>query len=419
MTQTNTCFVISPIGEDGSDTRRIADDVFDLLVEPALQPFHFSVVRADKIPGPSSITEDVIRLVQESSLCVADLTDKNPNVFYECGRRHETGKPMILIIRKGDKIPFDLAGIRTISYDLSDPRKTRECVLQMQEYVREIEKSGFAEASSGATLTTVIESLARIERKLNSFQFAPSSSQASPKASDGTKAGMRAMLKHPIEAIHDALNEGNITDLVELLPRAERSVGYSLALITAAVVAAINGEKVGAEILARALQATDPKVTFDLKKAALVGLVQYYIGTDRAKEGCDLVPQVASELLATPGAAAEDLAHAHNQLQMLYYGAEDYQNALSKADQAIALNPSEPSYLYNVSLVYEQLRLPRKAIEAIEKCLALGTDDGQHLSQAYDLYSDNGMQGKADAIMKQLESVDPRRAARARSRHEP
>jgi hypothetical protein len=138
MTQTNTCFVISPIGEDGSDTRRIADDVFDLLVEPALQPFHFSVVRADKIPGPSSITEDVIRLVQESSLCVADLTDKNPNVFYECGRRHETGKPMILIIRKGDKIPFDLAGIRTISYDLSDPRKTRECVLQMQEYVREI-----------------------------------------------------------------------------------------------------------------------------------------------------------------------------------------------------------------------------------------------------------------------------------------
>lgn len=418
MSQTNTCFVISPIGEDGSDTRRNADDVFDLLVEPALQPFHFSVVRADKIPGPSSITEDVIRLVQESSLCVADLTDRNPNVFYECGRRHETGKPMILIIRKGDKIPFDLAGIRTISYDLSDPRKTRDCVLQMQEYVREIEKSGFAEASSGATLTTVIESLARIERKLNSIQTNQPSGATLTRPSSSSKAGMRAMLKHPIEAIHDALRDGNINELVDLLPRAERSVGYSLPLVTAAAVAAINGEKIGAEILARTIQSTDAKATYELKKAALIGLVQYYIGTDRANEGRDLVPQISTELLITPGVSVNDLAHTHNQLQMLFYAAADYQNALAEAEKAIALDSNEPAYFYNVSLVYEKLNLPKKAIEAIERCLAIGTSEAQHLSQAFDLYSNNGMSAKAEAIMKQLEEIDPIRAAHAKMQFE-
>lgn len=111
-----TCFVISPIGEEGSDVRSMADDFLEILVEPSLQPFGFEIIRADKIATSSVITSDVIRYVQNSDLCIIDLTTHNPNVFYECGRRHENGQPFIQLIQKGDDLPFDVSGIRTINY---------------------------------------------------------------------------------------------------------------------------------------------------------------------------------------------------------------------------------------------------------------------------------------------------------------
>ena len=60
-----TCFVISPIGKEGSDVRTDADEFLELLVEPALERFDFNVVRADRIPRPTIITADIIKLVQE------------------------------------------------------------------------------------------------------------------------------------------------------------------------------------------------------------------------------------------------------------------------------------------------------------------------------------------------------------------
>ncbi|MCU7928065.1 MAG: hypothetical protein KZQ97_16710 [Candidatus Thiodiazotropha sp. (ex Dulcina madagascariensis)] len=127
-----TCFVISPIGADGTEIRKMADDFLELLIEPALQPFGFDIIRADKITASSVITSDVIRYVQNSDLCIIDLTTHNPNVFYECGRRHENGQPFIQLIQKGDDLPFDVSGIRTINFDISTPRSTLQSIHEIQ-----------------------------------------------------------------------------------------------------------------------------------------------------------------------------------------------------------------------------------------------------------------------------------------------
>ena len=104
------CFVISPIGDKDSDIRKHADAFLKLLVEPALGEFGFNVVRADQIATSSVITNDIVEYVQQSELCLVDLTFHNPNVFYECGRRHENGKPTIQLIKNGEQLPFDVAG---------------------------------------------------------------------------------------------------------------------------------------------------------------------------------------------------------------------------------------------------------------------------------------------------------------------
>jgi hypothetical protein len=48
---------------------------------------------------------------------VADLTGRNPNVFYELGLAHAMQKPVILVADNLNDVPFDLRGLRVLSYD--------------------------------------------------------------------------------------------------------------------------------------------------------------------------------------------------------------------------------------------------------------------------------------------------------------
>jgi hypothetical protein len=116
----SSCFYITPIGEEGSDVRRHADMLLRHLVEPAFSEFKMKVVRADGIEKSGLITQQIFEQLVASKFCVADLSFGNPNAFYELGIRHMTRLPTIQIIRKGDKIPFDVSQGRTISVDMSD-----------------------------------------------------------------------------------------------------------------------------------------------------------------------------------------------------------------------------------------------------------------------------------------------------------
>jgi hypothetical protein len=115
-----TCFYITPIGEDGSDIRKHADMMLNHLLMPVLKEFKFEVVRADKIERSGLINQQIFEYLVKARLCVADLSFSNPNAFYELGVRHICKLPTIQVIRKGDKIPFDVAQGRTITVDTSD-----------------------------------------------------------------------------------------------------------------------------------------------------------------------------------------------------------------------------------------------------------------------------------------------------------
>lgn len=116
----NICFYITPIGEEGTEIRKHADMLLKHLIEPAFAQHQVKVVRADKIEKSGLISQQIFEYLISSKICVADLSYGNPNAFYELGIRHMTKKPTIQIIRKGDKIPFDVSQGRTITVDISD-----------------------------------------------------------------------------------------------------------------------------------------------------------------------------------------------------------------------------------------------------------------------------------------------------------
>ena len=115
-----TCFVISPIGDDGSDIRRAADTVFSKLIEPATKGLGLEAVRADHIRSPGQVTSQVLRYLRDAAVVIADLSGANANVFYELAFRHTLGTPAVLLSPKGQKIPFDVADSRAIIFDQND-----------------------------------------------------------------------------------------------------------------------------------------------------------------------------------------------------------------------------------------------------------------------------------------------------------
>lgn len=114
------CFVVSPIGDTGSDIRKNADQLYQHIIKPVCEKCGFEAKRVDDFNTLDSITQDILDALNEYDLVIADLTGHNPNVFFEIGYRTKSQKPIIHLKRKGETLPFDVSAIRTFEYDLTD-----------------------------------------------------------------------------------------------------------------------------------------------------------------------------------------------------------------------------------------------------------------------------------------------------------
>ena len=95
---------------------------YDKIYKPAIEKAGLKPVRADaEIFGTGKIMDQVWSGVSVGSVLVAELTSKNPNVFYELGLAHALKKPVVLVSATEDDVPFDLQHIRVIYYDMADP----------------------------------------------------------------------------------------------------------------------------------------------------------------------------------------------------------------------------------------------------------------------------------------------------------
>jgi len=72
--------------------------------------------RADDIWENPAVIQDVVSLIDRSSIVICDCTGRNPNVFYEIGIAHTLGREVILITQVESDIPFDLRHLRFVHY---------------------------------------------------------------------------------------------------------------------------------------------------------------------------------------------------------------------------------------------------------------------------------------------------------------
>ena len=108
------CFVIMPFAEP-------FESYYKKIIKPAVDDNELYAVRGDSLFRSTHIMDDIWSAITESTLVIAELTGKNPNVYYELGLAHAMKKPAILISSNIEDVPFDLRPLRVLIYDKNDP----------------------------------------------------------------------------------------------------------------------------------------------------------------------------------------------------------------------------------------------------------------------------------------------------------
>src|SRR5262245_57913520 len=110
----NTCFVVMPF-------HALFETEYQRVLKPAIEGTGLECVRGDEIYSRAAIINDIWQSLRQSRVVVAELSGQNPNVMYEIGLAHAIGKPVIVLTRNQEDVPFDLKGLRYLFHDTNNP----------------------------------------------------------------------------------------------------------------------------------------------------------------------------------------------------------------------------------------------------------------------------------------------------------
>ena len=94
-----------------------SNEVYSEVIKNICNEKELSVLRIDEKSGPGLIISDINKAILDAKIIIADISSKNPNVFYEIGYAHAFNKPTILLAEKDTKLPFDISPFRTLFYE--------------------------------------------------------------------------------------------------------------------------------------------------------------------------------------------------------------------------------------------------------------------------------------------------------------
>lgn len=79
---------------------------------------HIQIFQADYFNIEEQIVPQLIDTIKKSDVVVADISNENPNIYYEVGIAHSLGKPVILVSQTNNFNRFSLLSYRFYNYDI-------------------------------------------------------------------------------------------------------------------------------------------------------------------------------------------------------------------------------------------------------------------------------------------------------------
>lgn len=115
--QSDLIFVLTSFHDDLRDEFQIVTQVG--------QELGFKVCRGDEKVSQGDIFPQLLQLLATAKVIVANISGRNPNVFYELGIAHALDKPVILLAHNQTDVPFDIRSKRIVFYQTNDELRDR------------------------------------------------------------------------------------------------------------------------------------------------------------------------------------------------------------------------------------------------------------------------------------------------------
>ena len=138
MKNRKRCYVIMPFSDTKSCTEKEWTEIFEDVVKPAVEESGLGYKCERSRAKRENIIKAIVNDLNTAQAVIADLTDDNPNVFYELGVRHTLQRRTILIAQHEEDIPFDLKPYPTIIYNRS-PAGVRQFKQEIKGNFKDIE----------------------------------------------------------------------------------------------------------------------------------------------------------------------------------------------------------------------------------------------------------------------------------------
>jgi hypothetical protein len=118
-------FVLMPFDESFNDTYKFG-------IKGAAEEVGAYAERVDEQIFTEGILDRIFSEINKADVIVADMTGRNPNVFYEVGYAHALGKIVLFLTREANDIPFDLKHQQHTVYGGSIDTLKRELVRKLR-----------------------------------------------------------------------------------------------------------------------------------------------------------------------------------------------------------------------------------------------------------------------------------------------
>jgi hypothetical protein len=92
------------------------DDFYEFAIRQSVNRLEHYCERVDERHFTGRISTEIYKCIERANYIIADMTGKNPNVFYEVGYAHALRKEVILLAQDKEDIPFDLQDVNHILY---------------------------------------------------------------------------------------------------------------------------------------------------------------------------------------------------------------------------------------------------------------------------------------------------------------
>jgi nucleoside 2-deoxyribosyltransferase len=114
-------------------------DIYEYGIKAAATDLSLRSDRVDEIEFTDAILIQVFNSIQRADIVIADMTGRNPNVFYEVGYAHALAKRVVLLTQNAADIPFDLKGHNHIVYGGSIKTLRERLTRRLEAIVRELQ----------------------------------------------------------------------------------------------------------------------------------------------------------------------------------------------------------------------------------------------------------------------------------------